>query len=303
MIQSATAFAEAAAESKLEAIVGLSQWLASPSHPSLLTRQHWLTDRMFSRLPNIAHITINPGYFADNYIGPVIGLVSQLGILPWPYGDTRNSPPSNEDIARVSVAALREPERHTGRTYRPTGPELLSAQEMATIAGRVFKRRITVMAMPIGMFLMAMRAMRRPRYEQLNVRHYAKEHHLGTWEFNAPTDHVLEVTGKQPEPFETTVCRYAALPDAQRTFANWARAFAEFMRIGMTLPPDLDRFEREQGYPVPSNPRFAQADPRWKKEHSPAFLKVAGVRPYFDPVATGRIGSGKPESYRGGAVG
>ena len=35
MIQSAAVFAMAARESKLEAIVGLSQWLASPNHPSL----------------------------------------------------------------------------------------------------------------------------------------------------------------------------------------------------------------------------------------------------------------------------
>ncbi len=34
MVQSATAFAIAARASKLEAIVGLSQWLASPNHPS-----------------------------------------------------------------------------------------------------------------------------------------------------------------------------------------------------------------------------------------------------------------------------
>ena len=38
MIQGAVAFAVAAKESRLEQIVGLSQWLASPSHPSQLAR-------------------------------------------------------------------------------------------------------------------------------------------------------------------------------------------------------------------------------------------------------------------------
>jgi NADPH:quinone reductase-like Zn-dependent oxidoreductase len=42
MIQGATAFAVAAKEAKLEHIVSLTQWLSSPSHPSLMTRQHWL---------------------------------------------------------------------------------------------------------------------------------------------------------------------------------------------------------------------------------------------------------------------
>ncbi len=40
MIQGAVAFAVAAKAARLEHIVGLTQWLASPSHPSLMTRQH-----------------------------------------------------------------------------------------------------------------------------------------------------------------------------------------------------------------------------------------------------------------------
>lgn len=48
MIQSATAFAVAARDAKLEAVVSLGQWLASPMHPSLGTRQTWLADQVFS---------------------------------------------------------------------------------------------------------------------------------------------------------------------------------------------------------------------------------------------------------------
>jgi uncharacterized protein YbjT (DUF2867 family) len=39
VIQSAAAFAAAAQETALEHIVGLSQWLAGPNHPALMTRQ------------------------------------------------------------------------------------------------------------------------------------------------------------------------------------------------------------------------------------------------------------------------
>src|ERR1700751_5259546 len=42
MIQGAVAFAVAAKEARLEHIVGVTQWLASPSHPSLMTPQPWL---------------------------------------------------------------------------------------------------------------------------------------------------------------------------------------------------------------------------------------------------------------------
>ena len=68
MIQGAMTFAVAAKEARIEHIVGLTQWLASPSHPSLMTRQHWLTDRLFSMLPGVGHTIVNPGFFADAYL-------------------------------------------------------------------------------------------------------------------------------------------------------------------------------------------------------------------------------------------
>src|SRR6202140_2719048 len=47
MIQGAVAFAIAARESQLEHIVGLTQWLSSPSHPALMARQPWLGAQFF----------------------------------------------------------------------------------------------------------------------------------------------------------------------------------------------------------------------------------------------------------------
>src|SRR5579862_6503577 len=68
VIQGAVAFAVAAKESRLEHIVGLTQWLSSPSHPALMTRQLWLVDRLFSMVPRIAHTVVNPGFFAVDYL-------------------------------------------------------------------------------------------------------------------------------------------------------------------------------------------------------------------------------------------
>src|SRR6201996_5561872 len=115
MIQGAVAFAVAAKEAGLEHIVALTQWLSSPSHPSLMTRQHWLVDRLFSMTPGVAHTIVRPGFFADAYL-VTIGLAAHLGIFPWMYGNSRNAPPSNEDIARVAVAALMNPAPHAGKS-------------------------------------------------------------------------------------------------------------------------------------------------------------------------------------------
>ena len=65
MLQSSVAFAVAAHELQVEFIVGLTQWLSSLSHPSLLTRHHWLTDHLLPMIPGVAHTTINLGLFAE----------------------------------------------------------------------------------------------------------------------------------------------------------------------------------------------------------------------------------------------
>src|ERR1700752_193461 len=140
ILDSAVAFAVAARRSGVEAVVALGQWLASPEHPSLKTRQHWLIDKLFELLPDTAHVAVDPGFFANNYLN-LLPVAAQLGVLPVPTGGGRNAPPSNEDIARVSVGALLAPHRHDGRAYRPTGPTLLSGAEIAEAIGEALGRR------------------------------------------------------------------------------------------------------------------------------------------------------------------
>jgi uncharacterized protein YbjT (DUF2867 family) len=85
MIQGAAAFAVAAKEAHVEHIVSLTQWLASPSHPSLMTRQLWLVDRLFSMIPGVAHTIVRPGFFADAYL-TTIGLAvgRSVRVVPTP---------------------------------------------------------------------------------------------------------------------------------------------------------------------------------------------------------------------------
>jgi len=55
-------------------------------------------------VPGVAHVRVNPGYFADNYL-QLIDYAAHLGVFPTITGDGKDAPPSNEDIARVVVAA------------------------------------------------------------------------------------------------------------------------------------------------------------------------------------------------------
>src|SRR5262250_1724086 len=239
MIQGAVAFAVAAKEARLEHIVGLSQWLASPSHPSLTTRQSWLVDRLFSMLPGVTHTILNPGFFADAYL-LTIGLAAHLGVFPWMYGKSRNAPPSNEDIARVAVAALTDPARHAGKSYRPAGPELISGEDMAKAIGRAVGRSVRFVPTPTWLFMKSARLGGMPIDLLSNIRYYVDDHRLGAFELGAPTTDVLDVTGRPPEDFETIARRYAALAPNQPTFGNWVRAFAGFLFAPLVPGFNLD---------------------------------------------------------------
>ncbi len=278
MIQGAVAFAVAAKEARLEHVVGLSQWLASPSHPSLTTHQSWLVDRLFSMTPGIGHTIVNPGFFADAYLLP-IGLAAHLGVFPWIFGDSRNAPPSNEDIARVAVAALIDPVRHAGKSYRPTGPELLGAADMARAIGRAVGRSVRVVPTPIWLFMRTARAGGGLPIELLsNVRYYIEDHKRGAFELGAPTTDVLDVTGRPPEDFETIARRYAELPRNRRTLANWLRTLAESMVAPLSRSFNFDRYDRELRRPLPSEPRFAPDSKQWRSEHAIAGATEPAVR-------------------------
>ena len=96
-------FTAAAAQSEIKHVVTLSQWLSSEDHPSLFTREVYISDILIGSLPDVTVTTVNVGWFADNYL-MVLNMAAQLGILPMPLGDgdkKGNAPPSNEDIASV----------------------------------------------------------------------------------------------------------------------------------------------------------------------------------------------------------
>jgi uncharacterized protein YbjT (DUF2867 family) len=266
MIQGAVAFAVAAKEAHLEHIVGLTQWLASPSHPSLMTRQLWLVDRLFSMTPGVTHTIVRPGIFADAYLA-TIGSAVHLGIFPWMSGNSRNAPPSNEDIARVAVAALIDPARHAGKSYRPTGPELLSAKEMANAIGRAVGRSVRFVPTPTWLFMKGARMSGYPIDLFSGIRYYVDDHERGAFELGAPTTDVLDVTGRPAEDFETIARRYAAPFRNQRTFGNWLREFVQFMLTPLSPGFNLDRYDRELRRPFPSEPQFAPESKVWRREH------------------------------------
>jgi len=271
MIQSASTFAIAAHEARLESMVVLSQWLANPAHPALATRQHWLADRLFAMLPDTALTIVNPGFFADLPYMILLKYAAHMGVLPFPArGSSRNAPPSVDDIARVAVGALTDPARHAGKRYRPTGPDMLSVTEMAQIMGKVLGRTVRHVQLPLWMFYKAARMDGIDRFLLSHLAAYMQDHDRGAFEMGGPTSHVLDVTGRPPESFAAITRRYAAQPQVQRTAGNFIKTFAGFMSVPIRPGFNPRRFADTLWMPQPERPLLSADSALWREEHGVA---------------------------------
>jgi len=263
-------FAIAAAEAKIEHIVHISQWLSAPEHPAFATSSMWLMDQLLDWVPGATLTINNTGWFADNY-SLVMLPMAQLGMMPMPLGEGQNAPPSNEDIAAVSVGALINPDDHAGKTYRPTGPTLLTPQEIADAFGKSLGRSVKYDNASERMFLKAMKAQERPELAQSQLRYYLKDYQAGAFAHGAPTNAVLNVTGREPEDFQTIADRYVkAMPEARITLPNRIRAINFVRKMMMAKPMDPAAFEKEQKLPSVRNAQFAMENSAWLQTHRPS---------------------------------
>ena len=277
-------FTVAAYEAGIEHVVTLSQWLSSAGHPSLLTREVYLGDALIGMRSEMSVTTVNPGWFADNYL-MVIDMAAHLGLFAMPLGagdEKKNAAPSNADIARVVTAALTGPDVHAGKTYRPTGPELLSPNDIADAMQRPLGRRVRYMEISERMMIKSLKAIPPSNYSvgmvtQLAL--YAAEYRKGAFAVNAPTDHVERVGGTSPETLEMVVRQaFERQPTLSRSTARSLGALAGFLRILATQPFDLKAAERSRDYPQLKNPTFVQDDPTWSETHKTQQNQVLPLR-------------------------
>ena len=229
-LYTAVNFAIAAQEAGLEHVMFLGQWLAHPEHPSYATRQVWMAEKLFRWMPDVG-VTLNSvGWFADNYM-LVLPFIAQLGLMPMPLGDGTNAPPSNEDIALVNSGVLADPLPHAGKMYRPTGPKLMTPRDIAAVFARILNRRVRYVNTPDWLFEKAMKAQGLSPFFMTQLRYYVYEYQRNTFGLGAPTDHVRQIGGREPEHFESIVKRYVdSTPGVRRSTLNWLGANAGFMK-------------------------------------------------------------------------
>lgn len=277
-LHGAMLLALAAEEAGVEVIALMSGWNPHPTHPSVMQREHWMANNLYRRLP-VDVIHINPGMFAFTYL---VGLpaVKHFGVLALPFGEGLSAPPSNEDIGAVAAHALLNPERYVGRCLRPTGPQLVAPAEVATVLSTVLGRGVRYRAIPEATFVKFALAQGFPLFQVAQVRHYAAEMRAGAFA-QPPSDHVREVTGRDPEDMETIAHRYLGEPSrvlAGLRLGSFAHAIGLGVKAMLTRVPDLDAWEDSRDYPRIDASELAHENPDWMAaaERSSLVLQADG---------------------------
>jgi NAD(P)H dehydrogenase (quinone) len=265
-LRRATLFAAAAQQARLESIVALSQWLADPQHPAIHAREKWLSDRVF-QWTQLNVTTINPGFFADNYLA-ALEPIAHFGLMAMPLGQGLNAPPSNEDVARVVVGALSDPAQHVGKTYRPTGPRLLSPDDIAAAIGKALGRKVKYQDAPIQLFLKVARSLGISDFVIEELYWFLMEYRRNAFGIGAPTQAVREVGGVEPESFECTAERYVAQSGfSRRTIGSHLIAARNLLAGLLTRAPVPSSIAQRLQLPTPNHPEFAGDSVQWRTTH------------------------------------
>lgn len=117
-------------------------------------------------------------------------------------------------------------------------------------------------------------------------RYYVEEMKRGAFELGGGvTDVVAELTGSPAESFETTARRYAGMPFARQTLVNRLKAFGRFNLTPFYPGYDLDRYDRQHGFPMSPRMSLSIDHEGWRTTHSGPVSQAAAVAPLRSGVA------------------
>ena len=137
----------AAARAGVEHLLRYSAFGAGPDAPIALARQHGIAEEHVKAGP-IPWTVLRPTFYQDNLITLGGESIPSQGVFFGASGDGATAYVSSADIARVAAAVLENPGPHAGQTYVLTGPEALTALEVAALASEVLGREVRYADLP-----------------------------------------------------------------------------------------------------------------------------------------------------------
>jgi len=134
--------------------------------------------------------------------------IAQTSSFATATGDGRIGHIDTRDVAAVAAEIAASPAVHAGRTYWPTGPEVLSAAEVAVVLSKVLGRRIVFHPITVAEQKQAMLDMGLPEnVAEDNARAVAL---MAEGDCDYVTNDVLTILGRPPRSFEQFAADYAA---------------------------------------------------------------------------------------------
>jgi uncharacterized protein YbjT (DUF2867 family) len=123
-------------------------------------------------------------------------------------GDGRIGHVDTRDIAAVAAEIAASPAAHTGKTYWPTGPEVLSATDVAAVFSKVLGRTITFRPITVAEQRQAMLDVGLP--ENVAEDNSNAVGLMAKGDCDYVTDDVATILGRVPRSFEQFATDYAA---------------------------------------------------------------------------------------------
>ena len=233
-------FIKLAEEAKIKSVVFMGQRIAERTDTGSRLTNDIIESYKLLEQSRLNVVYFAPGYFADN-VFVVAEMVLQLGLMPNLYGKGKNPWISIGDMARCIVALLKNPEPYIGKKVFPTGPKSISSLEIAKIFSKVKGKRVWMFDIPEWMYLKSgIQIGKEYGFDKFAIVQGAfynrgmKRNHFDI----EPTNVVKELTGREPEDFETITREYFSKSRyKERNFKNWWDAFVRFNTLPFVKIP------------------------------------------------------------------
>ena len=186
----------------------LSQMSITESTPSPQHKQHWLAEQAlnWSGLP-VVHVrptVLLEGFFL--ILTP--DSVRKSNQIRLPFGDGKTSPVAVEDVARVLVALLVNPQPHIGNIYHLTGPQSENMHFYAQEYSKALGRTITYQDIPVEPWQDELLKNGVPAHLAHHLATMADLHRAGR--YDRMSEDVLTLTGQGPLSMQDFVRKNAA---------------------------------------------------------------------------------------------
>ena len=108
-----------------------------------------------------------------------------------------------------------------------------------------------------------------PKFYVSHFLYYMRELDKGGFAINGVTNVVKDITGREPEDFETMARRrLATMPESKKSFSNKLKAIRNFIGMLFTSVPNIKKFEEEQEIPQYINGHnYVQENEEWLRIH------------------------------------